>query len=161
MFPGIADRMQKELTALAPSSMKVSAYGLDYTDLNLSFTLCNRSRSSLLLSGSTPSGSVVPFSRRCLRSRTSGARSRSTTSPAPVSSTAVRIARRSSFLLSLTALCRVLLSAARKVMEGLMKVDAVEIHIRYVTPLVALPIVSVHGFGFILISSVLPYSRVG
>lgn len=24
MFPGIADRMQKELTALAPSSMKVS-----------------------------------------------------------------------------------------------------------------------------------------
>ena len=26
MFPGIADRMQKELTALAPSSMKVRNY---------------------------------------------------------------------------------------------------------------------------------------
>ena len=26
MFPGIADRMQKELTALAPSSMKVRAF---------------------------------------------------------------------------------------------------------------------------------------
>lgn len=36
MFPGIADRMQKELTALAPSSMKVGLWNLldwyQYTD---------------------------------------------------------------------------------------------------------------------------------
>lgn len=29
MFPGIADRMQKELTSLSPSSMKVRGHALD------------------------------------------------------------------------------------------------------------------------------------
>ena len=41
MFPGIADRMQKELMALAPSSMKVSFTGL----------CCHRHQLMLLLQG--------------------------------------------------------------------------------------------------------------
>ena len=39
MFPGIADRMQKELTALAPSSMKVSVHTPDSANLDLTFAL--------------------------------------------------------------------------------------------------------------------------
>ena len=89
MFPGIADRMQRELTTLAPSSMKVCLQSLsEHTRVLIGFMCVNRSRSSHPLSASTPSGSVVPFSLRSRRSRTSGARSRSTTSPAPASSTA-------------------------------------------------------------------------
>merc|ERR1719193_921086 len=51
MYPGIADRMQKEITSMAPSTM--------------------RSRSSLLPRGSTPFGSeaqswlLSPLSRKC------------------------------------------------------------------------------------------------
>ena len=89
MFPGIADRMQRELTALAPSSMKVRrGLHFSFVTVHSSAPNTNRSRSSLPPSGSTPSGSVVRFSRRSPPSRTSGARSRSTTSPAPASSTA-------------------------------------------------------------------------
>ena len=92
MFPGIADRMQKELTALAPSSMKVRSFlqseihpdrSLIGVDLDMI-----RSRLSHLLSASTPSGLVVRFLRRSPPSRTSGARSRSTTSRALALSTA-------------------------------------------------------------------------
>ena len=94
MFPGIADRMQKELTALAPSSMKVRA-SFRSADVVPSahvipFSRIHRSRLSLLPRGSTPSGLVDPFSPRSPPSRTSGAPSRSTMSPAPASSTAVR-----------------------------------------------------------------------
>ena len=34
MFPGIADRMQKELTALAPSSMKASDHNSDIASIS-------------------------------------------------------------------------------------------------------------------------------
>ena len=149
MFPGIADRMQKELTALAPSSMKVRSSAIQDEGLIADGVLYNRSRSLLLLSGSTPSGSVVPFSRRSPPSRTSGVRSRSTTSLALLLSTAVRIPCVVLSWLPLTMLRRVLLNTARKVVEELMKVNAVEIHIRYVTPSVVLFLVSVHGFGSI------------
>ena len=88
MFPGIADRMQKELTALAPSSMKVCGPGAEVESIAHPSSI-SRSRSSLLPRGSTPSGLVVLSSRRSPRSRTSGAPSRSTTSQALVSFTAV------------------------------------------------------------------------
>merc|ERR1712117_712789 len=52
MYPGIADRMQKEITALAPSTM--------------------RSRSSLLPNENTPSGLVVPSWLLCLPSKPCG-----------------------------------------------------------------------------------------
>merc|ERR1711872_40553 len=66
MYPGIADRMQKEITAPHPPS---------------------RSRSLLLLRGSTPSGSVAPSSPPCPHSSRCGSPSRSMTSPALASST--------------------------------------------------------------------------
>merc|ERR1712179_343686 len=66
MYPGIADRMQKEITALAPSS---------------------RSRSSLLPRGSTPYGSVGPSWHLCQPSNRCGSQSKNTTSPAPPLST--------------------------------------------------------------------------
>merc|ERR1712142_103365 len=59
MYPGIADRMQKEITALAPSTM--------------------RSRSSLHQRGSTLSGLVAPSWHPSLPSRLCGSPSRSTT----------------------------------------------------------------------------------
>ena len=89
MFPGIADRMQKELTALAPSSMKASITKSDTTSI-ANLMARYRSRSSLPPRGSTPSGLVALFSRRFPPSRTSGALSRSTTSPARALFTAVR-----------------------------------------------------------------------
>merc|ERR1712211_14537 len=67
MYPGIADRMQKEITALAPSP--------------------SRSRSSLPPRGSTPYGSVAPSWPPCPPSSRCGSPSRSTTSAAPPLST--------------------------------------------------------------------------
>merc|ERR1719494_170994 len=68
MYPGIADRMQKEITALAPSTI--------------------RSRSSLPPRGSTPSGSEAPSWLPSPPSSRCGSPSRSTTSAAHPSSTA-------------------------------------------------------------------------
>merc|ERR1711910_152831 len=68
MYPGIADRMQKEITALAPSTI--------------------RSRSSLPPRGSTPSGSEAPTWPPSPPSSRCGSPSRSTTSAAPPLSTA-------------------------------------------------------------------------
>merc|ERR1712170_17940 len=68
MYPGIADRMQKEITALVPPP--------------------SRSRSSLPLRGSTPSGSEDPSWPPSPPSSRCGSPSRSTTSAAPPSSTA-------------------------------------------------------------------------
>merc|ERR1712110_1171802 len=67
MYPGIADRMQKEITALPPPS---------------------RSRSSLPPRGSTPSGSEDPSWPPSPPSSRCGSPSRSTTSAAPPLSTA-------------------------------------------------------------------------
>merc|ERR1712203_203837 len=63
MYPGIADRMQKEITALAPPP--------------------SRSRSSLPPRGSTPSGSEDPSWPPSPPSSRCGSPSRSTTSAAP------------------------------------------------------------------------------
>ena len=94
MFPGIADRMQKELTALAPSSMKVRASFRSAEIVPsahvIPFSRIHRSRLSLPPRGSTPSGSVVPFLPPSVPSKISGARSKSTTSLALVLFTAVR-----------------------------------------------------------------------
>merc|ERR1711922_128190 len=68
MYPGIADRMQKEITALAPSTMKIKIIAPPR--------------------GSTPSGSEAPSWLPSPPSRRCGSPSRSTTSPAPASSTA-------------------------------------------------------------------------
>merc|ERR1711890_12110 len=67
MYPGIADRMQKEITALLPPP--------------------SRSRLSLLQRGSTPSGSEDPSWLPSPPSSRCGSPSRSTTSAAPPSST--------------------------------------------------------------------------
>merc|ERR1712183_438376 len=68
MFAGIADRMTKELTQLAPSTMKIKIIAPP--------------------SASTRCGSVAPSSRRSPPFRPCGSPSRSTTSRAPRSSTA-------------------------------------------------------------------------
>merc|ERR1712211_40945 len=68
MYPGIADRMQKEITALAPPP--------------------SRSRSLLPLRGSTLSGSEDPSWPPSPPSSRCGSPSRSTTSAVPPSSTA-------------------------------------------------------------------------
>merc|ERR1712172_262836 len=68
MYPGIADRMQKEITALLPPP--------------------SRSRSSLLPRGSTPSGLEDPSWLPCPPSSRCGSPSRSTTSAAHPLSTA-------------------------------------------------------------------------
>merc|ERR1711890_141115 len=68
MYPGIADRMQKEITALLPPP--------------------SRSRSLLLLRGSTPSGSEDPSWLPCPPSSRCGSPSRSMTSAAHPLSTA-------------------------------------------------------------------------
>merc|ERR1711972_773170 len=62
MYPGIADRMQKEITALAPSTIKIKII--------------------LPLRGSTPSGSVDPSCLPSPPSSRCGSPSRSTTSAA-------------------------------------------------------------------------------
>eukprot|EP00808_Paulinella_micropora_P007923 g69000.t1 len=68
MFEGIAERMEKEVVALAPASMKVKIVAP--------------------LSASTPCGSVALSWPPCLPSSRCGSPSRSTTSPAPASCTA-------------------------------------------------------------------------
>merc|ERR1719218_587511 len=67
MYPGIADRMQKEITALAPSTMKIKIIAPPR--------------------GSTPSGSVAPSWLPCPPSSRCGSASRSTTRLAPALST--------------------------------------------------------------------------
>merc|ERR1711973_890945 len=62
MYPGIADRMQKEITALAPSTIKIKIIAP--------------------LRGSTPSGSVDPSCPLSPPSSRCGSPSRSTTSAA-------------------------------------------------------------------------------
>merc|ERR1711971_1363056 len=68
MYPGIADRMQKEITALAPSTIKI--------------------RIILPQRGNTPSGSEAPSCLPSPPSSRCGSPSRSTTSAAHPSSTA-------------------------------------------------------------------------
>ncbi|MEQ2196499.1 Actin, alpha skeletal muscle A, partial [Xenoophorus captivus] len=82
MYPGIADRMQKEITALAPSTMKIKLI-----DSLLTTCLLLLPRSLLLPRGSTPSGSVAPSWLPCPPSSRCGSPSRSTTRPAPALST--------------------------------------------------------------------------
>merc|ERR1712080_331357 len=67
MYPGIADRMQKEITALAPSTIKIKIIAPP--------------------GGSTPSGSEDPSSPPSPPSSRCGSPSRSTMSAAPPSST--------------------------------------------------------------------------
>uniref|UniRef100_A0A8C7ESJ5 Actin gamma 1 n=1 Tax=Neovison vison TaxID=452646 RepID=A0A8C7ESJ5_NEOVI len=109
MYPGIADRMQKEITALAPSTMKIKvgtwlAWAplglgvggapvgvalLGYGALDPPGNLSPSSpRSSPPLSASTPCGSGAPSWPRCPPSSRCGSASRSTTSRAPPLSTA-------------------------------------------------------------------------
>merc|ERR1712130_142237 len=68
MYPGIADRMQKEITALAPSTIKIKIIAPPR--------------------GSTPSGSEAPSWLPSPPSSRCGSPSRSTTSAAPPLSTA-------------------------------------------------------------------------
>ena len=102
MYAGIADRLSKELTALAPASMKVKIIAPNPETLTptrapnpvpnpepLTLPLApTRSRSSRRRSASTPCGSAAPSSRRSRPSSRCGSRSRSTTSRAPRSCTA-------------------------------------------------------------------------
>uniref|UniRef100_A0A4W5N3G5 Actin alpha 2, smooth muscle n=1 Tax=Hucho hucho TaxID=62062 RepID=A0A4W5N3G5_9TELE len=106
MYPGIADRMQKEITALAPSTMKIKvrdnptiltfwmstikliemfryAYAVSLRETKQFSVLCSSSRSLLPLSVSTPSGSVAPSWLPCPPSRPCGSASRSTMRQAP------------------------------------------------------------------------------
>uniref|UniRef100_A0AAZ3S7B3 Uncharacterized protein n=1 Tax=Oncorhynchus tshawytscha TaxID=74940 RepID=A0AAZ3S7B3_ONCTS len=108
MYPGIADRMQKEITALAPSTMKIKVRDNPamLTFMKLTFklivmfrftvglretkqfpALCLSSRSSLPPSVSTLSGSVAPSWLPCPPSRLCGSASRSTMRQAPPLST--------------------------------------------------------------------------
>uniref|UniRef100_A0A4W6DXK3 Actin alpha 2, smooth muscle n=1 Tax=Lates calcarifer TaxID=8187 RepID=A0A4W6DXK3_LATCA len=113
MYPGIADRMQKEITALAPSTMKIKVRQLQIllfmklTDqvnqhlvknLNGVYSL---PRSSLHLRGSTLSGSVAPSWLPCPPSSKCGSASRSTTRPAPPSSTGNASKHTTNLLLSM------------------------------------------------------------
>ena len=93
MYAGIADRLSKELTALAPASMKVEIIAPNPETRTPTRTLTlplapTRSRSSRRRSASTPCGSAAPSSRRSRPSSRCGSPSRSTTSRAPRSSTA-------------------------------------------------------------------------
>ena len=104
MYPGIADRMQKEITALAPSTMKIKVRDNPamLTFMKLTFklivmfrftvglretkqfpVLCLSSRSSLPPSVSTLSGSVAPSWLPYPPSRPCGSASRSTMRQAP------------------------------------------------------------------------------
>ena len=104
MFEGIADRMQKEISALAPSTMKVMTcvacvvccfrrlcacacvcvLCFVCTVLMCMLVVCCRCRSRSLppRSVNTRCGSVVPFSPLSRRSSRCGSRSKSTTNPA-------------------------------------------------------------------------------
>uniref|UniRef100_A0AAQ6IAZ3 Uncharacterized protein n=1 Tax=Anabas testudineus TaxID=64144 RepID=A0AAQ6IAZ3_ANATE len=100
MYPGIADRMQKEITALAPSTMKIKV-SLYQAELMGQIRVCKMflyqpvpllllsypCRSSLPLRGNTPSGSAAPFWPLCPPSSRCGSASRSTMRQAPPSST--------------------------------------------------------------------------
>ena len=113
MFPGIADRMQKELTALAPSSMKVRAshpHADNMPRAHVLLTRVYRSRSSLPLRGSTPSGLVVPSWLPLAHSKTCGAISKSMMNQALASFTEVSFKQRLVGDLLLMYCCRVLLS---------------------------------------------------
>merc|ERR1719244_2266132 len=68
MYPGIADRMQKEITALAPPTMKIKIIAPP--------------------SANTPYGSVAPFCLLCPPSRPCGSAKPNTTKLDPPSSTA-------------------------------------------------------------------------
>merc|ERR1711879_902155 len=97
MYPGIADRMQKEITALAPNTMKIKI---------------------IAPPGSTPSGSEAPSWPPSPPSSPCGSPRRSTTSPVPPSSTgsASRLeqkvqAQRNQHLIEINNLPTLLLSA--------------------------------------------------
>ena len=114
MFPGIADRMQKELTALAPSSMKVRASFRSAEIVPSAHVIpssrIHRSRLSLLPRGSTPSGLVVPSWLPLAHSKTCGALSKSMMNQALASFTEVSFKQRPVGDLLLMYCCRVLLS---------------------------------------------------
>ena len=83
MYPGIADRMQKEITALAPSTMKIKVTLTAFCEKSEPFlsrlTSASRPlRSSLLRRGSTPCGSAAPSSPPSPPSSRCGLASRST-----------------------------------------------------------------------------------
>ena len=92
MFPGIADRMQKELASLSPSSIKVCRL---YKYISLFLFVAHdtffflRSRLSRLPSESTLYGLVDLFWLLSAPSKISGAPSKSMTNLALVSFTAV------------------------------------------------------------------------
>lgn len=103
MYPGIADRMQKEITALAPSTMKIKVGDGDHPtpnppfggvtsgcfvgpDLALTNSPCF-DRSSPRQSGSTRCGSAAPSWRPSPPSSRCGSANPSTTRPGPPSST--------------------------------------------------------------------------
>uniref|UniRef100_A0A8B9T442 Actin gamma 2, smooth muscle n=1 Tax=Anas platyrhynchos TaxID=8839 RepID=A0A8B9T442_ANAPL len=101
MYPGIADRMQKEITALAPSTMKIKVGGGEHSTPNpphfgvvwgLWWTpsrpngLC-LGRSSRHRSGSTRCGSVAPSWRPSPPFSRCGSANPSTTRPGPPLST--------------------------------------------------------------------------
>ena len=81
MFPGIAERMQKELTALAPSGMKVNYHRFIHS-MNVDYRMADRSRSLLRLSENILSGLVDLFWLLSPLSRIFGSLKRSTMSPA-------------------------------------------------------------------------------
>uniref|UniRef100_A0A8C3NGU8 Actin gamma 1 n=1 Tax=Geospiza parvula TaxID=87175 RepID=A0A8C3NGU8_GEOPR len=96
MYPGIADRMQKEITALAPSTMKIKVGRAPWAGQGghrgagtalTCLSVCLSCRSSPRPSASTPCGSAAPSWPRSPPSSRCGSASRSTTSPAPPSCT--------------------------------------------------------------------------
>jgi len=93
MYPGVADRMQKEITALAPSTMKIKVSGRfsgregDVTEQILRVTMCLCFRSSPPLRGSTRCGSADPSSPLCPPSSRCGSASKNMTRRDPPSST--------------------------------------------------------------------------
>lgn len=88
MFPGLPDRMQKEMTALAPTSIKARR-ALRSSLLTANLYLCFRLKSLPLLRGNILSGLAALFWGRSVRSRICGSPSRSMTRVDPVSSIAV------------------------------------------------------------------------
>jgi hypothetical protein len=98
MFPGITDRMQKELTALAPSSVKVCIslrccfLKAAASDLRSDETcIFHRLRLLPLRNANIPSGLVAPFWLLSVLSRILGALKKSMTRVAPGSFIAVSV----------------------------------------------------------------------
>merc|ERR1719283_581456 len=83
MYPGIADRMQKEITALAPSTMKIKI--------------------TLLLRGNTLSGSVAPSWLLFPPSKKCGSPSKSLMRLAPALSTANASKKFSSYVVEISS----------------------------------------------------------